>query len=140
MPPQGRPSYDQFPYTNSDSRRDRLLIACGPATLLLAFLFFALLDLIPPIHPLQSPQETASHYKQNSYRMGIGIYLLLIASCLWPLHGVGISHQLSRIPGVSITILVLQISSACLLGFAYAVFATFFSAAVYRSDRDPAIT
>ncbi|RAQ74849.1 integral membrane protein [Aspergillus flavus] len=127
-------------YTPSDSRRDKLFLACGPIALLLVFIFFGASGLLPPTSPLQAPQDLADYYQQNKDNINIGIFLLLLASSLWPLFAVGISNQLARIPGINITILILQMAGGCLLGFALALIGTFFAAATYRSGRDPVIT
>ena len=127
-------------YTSSDSRRDKVFLACGPIALFLVFIFFGASGFLPPTSPLKASQDLADHYQHNNDNINIGISLLLLASSLWPLFAVGISNQIARIPGIHITILILQVAGGCLLGFALALIGAFFAAAAYRSGRDPLIT
>lgn len=128
-------------YTLSESRRDRVFLACGPVALSFVFIFFVASGFLPPMSPLLTPQDLADHYEHNSDNINnIGVVVLLLASCLWPLFGAGINSQLSRIPGINITILILQMTGSCLLGFSLALIGIFFAAAAYRSGRDPIIT
>lgn len=127
-------------YTLSESRRDRVFLACGPVALLFVFVFFVASGFLPPMSPLLTLQDLGGHYEQNRDNINNGVVVLLLASCLWPLFGAGINSQLSRIPRINITILILQMTGSCLLGFALALIGTFFATAAYRSGRDPVIT
>ncbi|KAE8142371.1 hypothetical protein BDV38DRAFT_278536 [Aspergillus pseudotamarii] len=119
---------------------NRLLFLCGPLSQLLYLIFFILADFIPPISPSLPPQEIATHFTFHARGIKAGTYLISFVGIFWPLYGIAIHNQLSRMPNVPGTPLILQLVNSSALGIVFSLIAMFFAAAGYRSDRDPAIT
>lgn len=126
--------------TSFDKRRDRILLMCGPLSMTFYLIFFAGAGFLPPIPPTASAEDVVLHFSQHKSGMKIGVCLIALVAVLWPAYGVSIHHQLSRIPHVSDTTLLLQLINACALGIVFSLIAMFFAAGSYRLDRDPAIT
>lgn len=115
-------------------------IACGPLALILFLIFLAASLFLPPINPKSSPASVSDHYRDSETGMKAGIYLLAVASILWPMYSFGLNNFLSNIPEINPNILALQSSCGAAAGMSLAVIAPCFAATSYRLERDPILT
>jgi hypothetical protein len=135
---------DRRPAANGAQRQhallDKIAIFCGPTAQLLFFLFLPASLNLPPIAPHRTPEDTAQHYVDNHTGMKGGISIMLMTGAIWPIFCAGINRQLSKIPGVSQTALFGQLAAGSLGAVSMMLPAMFFSAVIYRLERDPVIT
>lgn len=95
---------------------------------------------LPPVSPSATPEETAYHYVYNEKGLKGGIPIMLMTGITWPIFCAGVNRQLAKIPGVSRTALWAQLGAGCLAALSMMLPAIFFSAVIYRLDRDPILT
>ncbi|RYP10952.1 hypothetical protein DL765_007955 [Monosporascus sp. GIB2] len=119
---------------------DKIAIFCGPVAQMLFFIFLPASLNLPPVHPNLSAEETVYHYEYNHTGMKGGISIMLMTGATWPIFCAGVNRQLSKIPGVSRTALWGQLAAGCLGSLSMMLPTMFFSAVIYRLDRDPQIT
>lgn len=119
---------------------DKLAILCGPIAQFLFFIFLPASMQLPPISPSFTPEVTAAHYRRNETGMKGGICLMLMTGAFWPIFCAGVNRQLSKIPGISQTALWGQLGSGVLGSISMMIPSYFFSAVIYRLDRDPILT
>ncbi|KFA51954.1 hypothetical protein S40293_11130 [Stachybotrys chartarum IBT 40293] len=124
----------------SHATLDRVAIYCAPLAQLCFFIFLPASLNFPPISPSLTPEETAEHYRRGERGMQVGICIMLLTAIFWPIFVAGVNRQLSKIPGVSTTALWGQVAGGCLGSLSMMLPSMFFSAVIYRLDRDPVIT
>lgn len=129
-----------LPATSRHPTTDIAWIACGPVALIFFLIFLAASHFLPPISPKSSPISIADHYRSNETGMEAGVYILVVASILWPMYSFGLNNFLSNIPDINPNILSLQSSCGAAAGMSLAVIAPCFGATLYRLERDPALT
>lgn len=119
---------------------DKICIFCGPFSQLCFFLFLPSSLNLPPIAPHRTAEDTAYHYVDNHTGMKAGISIMLMCGAFWPIFCAAINRQLSKIPNVSQTALQGQLAAGSLGALSMMLPAMFFSAVMYRLERDPVIT
>ena len=129
-----------LPDTSRHPIRDMAWIACGPVALIFFLIFLAASHFLPPISPKSSPRSIVDHYRSNETGMEAGVYILVVASILWPMYSLGLNNFLSNIPGINPNVLSLQSSCGTAAGMSLAVIAPCFGATLYRLERDPTLT
>lgn len=127
-------------YRMSEVGFNRFAIFCGPIAQMLFFIFLPASRLLPPISPSFTPEVTANHYRQNETGMKAGISLMVLAGMFWPLFVAGVNRQLSRIPGISPTVLWAQLAGGSLGAVSMMLPSILFASTIYRLDRDPVLT
>lgn len=95
--------------------KQRMFALCGPAMMVALLVGFALCGFIPPPSPTQSAHQIATHYRNHTDAIRLGLTLAMFGAALLGPFVAMISAQLRRIEGRSVVSGYLQLALGTLL-------------------------
>ena len=112
----------------------------GPVCVLMFFAAWVLAGFIPPLSPSLSVDQVVAHYQQHVTGIRIGMGIMLVSSMFYATFTGVMSGQMQRIPGVSPSVVYVQLAAGAFGCLTFMVPAIFFIATSFRPERSPEIT
>lgn len=112
----------------------------GTICVVLFFGAFAFAGFIPPLSPSLSPEQVAAHYQEHAAGIRGGMVLMLISGMFYAAFTAVTSGQMKRIPGITPTVIYVQLVSGAFACLTFLVPAMLFEVTAFRPERDPQLT
>jgi hypothetical protein len=103
-------------------------------------LFWGIADVIPPMDPEDSAEETARIYADNDTRIKVGLGLMILLASLFTPFFALLARQVRRIEGYWGVMSLTQILLSVTFPFGFSLCAIFAVTAAYRPERNPDVT
>jgi hypothetical protein len=119
-----------------NARTQRWLAWCGPASIVIFFIGFGLIArFLPPPSPSWSAAEIANFYRENHFRILVGITMAAWGGALCTPWVIALGLQMKRIEGDWSPLALTQIGLGVTLPIQFIVPFYFFLVAAFRSGR-----
>ncbi|MCX2931817.1 hypothetical protein ORI20_16160 [Mycobacterium sp. CVI_P3] len=119
-----------------NARTQRLCAWCAPALMVIFFIgFWLIARFIPPPSPAWSAAEIADFYRQNSFRIKLGITIAMWSGMLCTPWVIALGLQMKRIEGRWAPLALTQMGLGILLPMQFMVPFYFFLTGAYRNGR-----
>ena len=118
-----------------------LCVYCGPFSLLLFFIGFAIAGFFPPLPPSTSAFDVAELYQKNQTVIQLGCVFMVASGAFTAPFTATLSEQLSRMEGQQASVLSkTQLALGATGIMMFLIEAMFWAIASYRVDRSPELT